>query len=282
MKLLNKSFGLLLLISLSLVFCPVVVRSDDSDEDATINNDSDALKTEEATEDPNKITSSPFVKTKILFVQPESSDLPAGRLVKLLVGFRNNGTSSFLIDGIDGSFRYPQDFSYYIQNFTAFEYRKVVESEKEATFEYMFTPSETFAQRQFGLTINLRYRNPEGKQFINSVFNETVNIVEPDEGFDGETFLLYVFLAAILVLLAIVAQQFFTVFKKKGRSTKSSAQKVSNGSSNSTGDIDLEWIPKEHLQTNKSPKVSPRQRRANGRTNGNAVSTSGNSSNDEQ
>jgi len=280
MKIINKSFGLLLLIALSLVFCPIVVRS--SDEDATVNEESnDTLKTEETAEDPNIVAASPFVRTKVLFIQPETSELQAGRLVKLLVGFHNNGTTPFLVDGIDGSFRYPQDFSYFIQNFTAFEYRKVVESDREATFEYLFTPSETFASRQFGLTINLRYRNTDGKPFINTVFNETVNIVEPDEGLDGETFLLYVFLAAILVLLAIAAQQFFNVFRKKSRSSKSASKNVSNGTTTSTGDIDLEWIPKEHLQTNKSPKVSPRQRRANGRTNGNAVSSSGNSSNDE-
>lgn len=280
MKLLNKSFGLLVLISLSLVFCPIVVRSDDdnNEEDGTVNDEgvNDALKTDEG---GDGTTASPFVKTKVLFVQPDSVNLQAGRLVKLLIGFRNNGTTNFLVDGVDGSFRYPQDFSYFIQNFTAFEYKKVVESEKEATFEYMFTPSETFASRQFGLTINLRYRSLDGKQYVNSVFNETVSIVEPEEGLDGETFLLYIFLAAILVVLAIVAQQFFNVFKKKGRGSKSSAQKPSNGSATSNGEIDLEWIPKEHLQTNKSPKVSPRQRRANGRTNGNTLS--GNSSNDE-
>jgi translocon-associated protein subunit alpha len=64
----------------------------------------------------NGPVSSPFVKTNVLFVQPESTDLPAGRLVKMLVGFYNNGTSGFLVQSIDGAFRYPQDFSYYIQN----------------------------------------------------------------------------------------------------------------------------------------------------------------------
>lgn len=62
------------------------------------------------------MASSPFVKTHLLFVKPENSDLPAGRTVKLLVGFQNNGTSPFLVETIEGSFRYPQDFSYYIQN----------------------------------------------------------------------------------------------------------------------------------------------------------------------
>jgi translocon-associated protein subunit alpha len=105
------------------------------------------------------VLSSPYVKTHVLFVKPESSDLPAGRLVKMLVGFHNNGTSNFVVDSIDGSFRYPQDFSYYIQNFSTFDLSKVVETQREATFEYMFTPSETFSSRQFGLTINLRYKS---------------------------------------------------------------------------------------------------------------------------
>ncbi len=61
-----------------------------------------------------------------MFIQPESSDLPAGKLVKLLVGFQNNGTSSFIVDKIDGAFRYPQDFSYYIQNVSLLNYKWVI------------------------------------------------------------------------------------------------------------------------------------------------------------
>ena len=44
------------------------------------------------------------------------------------------------------------------------------------------------------------------------MFNETVNIVELDEGLDGETFFLYVFLAAVVVLIIVGAQQFFVSF----------------------------------------------------------------------
>ena len=130
----------------------------------------------------------------------------------MLVGFHNNGTSNFVVDSIDGSFRYPQDFSYYIQNFTTRDLSKVIEAQREATFEYAFTPSETFSSRQFGLTINLRYKSlvretfyffkqrflninmfsclnkfKDGKSFVNAVFNDTINVVEPDEGLDGET-----------------------------------------------------------------------------------------------
>jgi len=279
---------------LNVLFCPAIVRADDDveDEDAVVNEE--AATTEEASDlrksdsDADEETtdtldlSSPYVKTNILFVQPETSDLPAGKLVKLLVSFQNNGTSSFLVDSIDGSFRYPQDFSYYIQNFSVFEFNKVIEAEREATFDYLFTPSETFSSRQFGLTINLRYRDLEGKQYVNAVFNDTINVVEPDEGLDGETFFLYVFLAALVVLVAFGLYQFLAVFRKKGRSSNksyaSTAAKVSNGGATNSDGVDFEWIPKEHLQTNKSPKTSPRLRKPK---NGNAVTASGNSSNDE-
>ena len=178
-------------------------------------------------------------------------------MVKLLIGFHNNATSSFLVEGVDASFRYPQDFSYHIQNFTFFKYNKVVDSDREATFEYMFTPSEAFSARQFGLTVNLRYKNAEGREFVNTVFNETVSITEPDEGFDGETFFLYVFLAAILVLLGLLGKQMLSTVTKKGRSSKPRSQTVQTSSS----EVDMDWIPKHHVETqSNSPRTSPRLR----------------------
>lgn len=283
MKLFNLSFCLFVLLSLNLAFVPI--RADaDVEEDAVVNeeggNAEELQQTAEGETDEEAVDSfsSPFAKTNILFVQPEGADLPAGRLVKLLIGFQNNGTSSFVVEGIDGSFRFPQDFSYYIQNFSYFQFNKEVQAERESTFEYMFTPSETFAQRQFGLNINVRYRDQDGKQFVNTVYNETVSIVEPDEGFDGETFFLYIFLAAIVVLLGLAGQHFLSVFRRKGKIPRFGSnghKQYSNGVQNGNGkDVDYEWIPKEHLQ-NKSPRTSPRKR------NGTKAS-SGNSSNDEQ
>lgn len=270
MKIFNLSLLLIATFSFSLLFAPIIVRAEDeTEEDAVINEETDNANTaaeteaEEATEEQD--LSSPHVKTNVLFVQPaEKTDLPAGRLVRLLVGFQNNATTGFLVEGIDGSFRYPQDFSYYIQNFSSFQFNKVIDSDREATFEYMFTPSETFSSRQFGLTINLRYKDQDGKQFISTVFNETISVVEPDEGLDGETFFLYVFLAAIVVLLGVVGQQFFSSFGKKSRGGKQKTYATSSGSSN---EVDMEWIPKEHLQSNSSPRTSPRSRRGqNGQT----------------
>ncbi len=114
-------------------------------------------------------------------------ELYAGKLTRLLVGARNNGTENYIVESVDGSLRYPQDFTYYIQNFTALRSEKVVEPGLESTFEYLFMPSETFNGRPMGLVILVNYRNNEGKRFQNVVFNQTINFIDVDEGFDGET-----------------------------------------------------------------------------------------------
>jgi translocon-associated protein subunit alpha len=62
------------------------------------------------------------------------SKLIAGKLTRLLVGTRSNGTRNFIIASIDGSLRYPQDYSYYIQNFTVLRSEKVLEPDLESTF----------------------------------------------------------------------------------------------------------------------------------------------------
>ena len=44
------------------------------------------------------------------------TDFPAGDMVKFLVGFTNKGDKDFVVETMDASFRYPQDYSFYIQN----------------------------------------------------------------------------------------------------------------------------------------------------------------------
>lgn len=201
---------------------------------------------------------SPDADTFIHFTKPTTGyDFPAGFLVKFLVGFTNKGDKEFTVESMDASFRYPQDYSFYIQNFTAARYERLVEPGRQATFEYGFAPSESFSARPFGLTINLNYKDAEGNFFQDAVFNETINVTEPDEGLDGETFFLYVFLAAVAVLLLVGAQQLLTSFGKKRLSKP--RQTIELGTQNK-GDIDFDWIPKEALEElNKSPRRSPKQ-----------------------
>ncbi|RZC42537.1 translocon-associated protein subunit alpha [Asbolus verrucosus] len=222
-------------------------------------------------EEEEKTTASPDADTTLLFVRPIATasqlEIPAGIPVEFLVGFRNKGKQNFILELLEASFRYPMDFNFYIQNFSAIGYNKIVQPEQEATLAYSFIPSEAFAGRPFGLNINLGYRDASGNSFQEAVYNETVQIVELEEGLDGETFFLYVFLVAGVVLLLVIGQQTLLSFGKKRISRKTVP--VETGTSN-PNNVDYDWLPKQTLaslnkeKSQKSPKSvkqSPRQRK---------------------
>jgi len=256
------------------------VRADDSvdgeeaEETTTVENE--GAETEPSTVadaegdkvDDKELKAAPGADAQLMFIKPKNLEFPAGTPVHLLVGFANRGKKDFIIDSIDAAFRYPQDYSYYIQNFTAATFNTLIEADHERTFQYAFTPSDQFPARPFGLTINLNYHDNEGNLFLNAVFNDTVNIVEFDEGLDGEIFFLYLMLAALVVLLLVGLQQLLVSFSKKRLSLPKKRPVVETGTQNQA-DIDYDWIPAEMLNKKKqSPKQSPRQRRAAKRSTG--------------
>lgn len=214
------------------------------------------------TEDEPEVTTSPDASTFLLFTKPLYTpgavlDLPAGVPVDFLIGFTNTGLDQFVVESVEASFRYPMDYNYYIQNFTAVPFNREVLAGHEATVSYSFVPSETFAGRPFGLNIALSYRDNSGIQFTEAVFNETVNIVEIDEGLDGETFFLYVFLAAIAVLLLVVGQQFLVGSVGKRKRAQVSRKTIETGTTNST-DVDYEWLPQETLKAIRKLTLIPK------------------------
>lgn len=217
----------------------------------------------EEDEDVTQTGASPDADTTILFTKPANNpqELPAGQVVEFLVGFLNRGKQDFVLETLEASFRYPLDFSFYIQNFTTFGFNRVVKPNEESTLSYSFLTPENFAGRPIGLNVHLNYRDGEGNLFGESVFNETISVVEVDEGLEFETFFLYLFLAAGLVLLLVAGQQLLTSVGKK-RVTKKPA--VETGTSSTDG-VDYEWLPKEMLNAlNKtSPKSSPRANKSN-------------------
>ncbi|ESN93447.1 hypothetical protein HELRODRAFT_88699 [Helobdella robusta] len=188
---------------------------------------------------------SPDAKTNFIFIKPLTQDLPAGQEVRVLIGFTNKGEKEFVVETIDASLRYPQDFSYYIQNFTTYRLYQPIEPSKEATFEYRFIPSDTLSSRPFGLVINVNYKDVDGAAYLDAIFNSTINIIEPDEGLDGEIFFLYIFLVAIVILAGVGFYHLATSFKKKHLGSKPK-QAVELGTQNK-GDVDYDWIPKEAL-----------------------------------
>ncbi|KAK6479290.1 translocon-associated protein subunit alpha-like [Huso huso] len=199
-------------------------------------------------------TSHPDADTTIVFVTGE--EFPANQIVKFLVGLTNKGSEDFTVQSLEASFRYPQDFQFYIQNFTALPLSTVVQPEKQATFEYSFIPAEPMAGRPFGLVIELHYQDSNGNVYQDAVFNQTVTIVELDQGLDGETVFLYVFLTGLVMLVLVGIYQVL-----ESRTRKRSAVKVETGTG-TMNDVDISWIPQETLNVmnRASPKASPRKR----------------------
>merc|ERR1712001_580018 len=224
---------------------PVTAEEDEVEDETVVEEveDLDSLKNVD-----------PDAATTLLFTKPTQV---AGGSVEFLVGFANKGLKDFVIDSIDASFRYPMDFTYHIQNFSAIAYQKTVKEGQEATVAYSFIPADAFAGRPIGLSINLAYRDTEGNFFMDPVFNETVQIVEFDEGFDSEVFFMYVFLVAGLFLVLFLV--YSLIGGSKGKKNVAVSKAMETGTTND--DVDYEWIPRSALKTPGSNKTSPRQRK---------------------
>ncbi|EPQ17010.1 Translocon-associated protein subunit alpha [Myotis brandtii] len=149
-----------------------------------------------------------------------------------------------------------QDYQFYIQYFTALPLNTVVPPQRQATFEYSFIPAEPMGGQPFGLVINLNYKDLNGNVFQDAVFNQTVTIIEREDGLDGETIFMYMFLAGLGLLVVVGLHQLL-----ESRKRKRPVQKVEMGTT-SQNDVDMSWIPQETLnQINKaSPRRLPRKR----------------------
>ncbi|KAH7698803.1 translocon-associated protein alpha [Aphelenchoides avenae] len=213
---------------------------------------------EAAEETTGLVGPSPDAQVSFIFTSPPNArELVAGKVVKFLIGLANKGEKDFTVKQSETSFRYPLDFSYHIQNFTAARYERLVQPKQEATFDYAFIPSDQFIGRPLGLVVNLHYVDQDGAYYVNTVFNETVTIVEDESTFNTETGFLYVVFAGIVVLLLLVAQHYLSKFTRKAPP----AYNPVNETGTNKNEVDFEWIPRSTLEK-KSPKPgSPRNRR---------------------
>lgn len=256
---------------------------------------SDTPTTEQQQDEMAKMQLGPSDKVQLshLFLYPSgaglvgrSLDLPTGKTIRIALHMRNKGDSTFHVDLATAAFRYPMDMSYVIQNFTTVRYHgQDVEPGREASFLYQFHTDPQLAARSFGLTVQLGYRDAEGKSYLHSAINQTVSLYEPDEGFDGETFFMYIFLAVLTVLAGAglwYLLKTYTPAKKLASKSRqavksaranqdsdsanaASAANNNNGGLSPGADYNLEWIPQQHLDIkNRRAKAqqSPRQRKS--------------------
>ncbi|XP_077386755.1 translocon-associated protein subunit alpha-like [Festucalex cinctus] len=236
------------------------VDEEEEDEEEEMPVEEDQIQSSEGDDDDDSegddklLTSHADADTTIVFTTGE--EFAANEIVRFLVGFTNKGSQDFTVESLEASFRYPQDFQFYIQNFTALPLSTVVHPGVQASFEYSFIPAQPMAGRPFGLVILLNYHNTEGHVFQTAIYNQTVTIIEKEEGLDGETVFLYIFLTGLVALMLFAMYQVL-----ESRTKKRIAVKLEKGTGG-MNDVDISWIPQETLNAmNKaSPKTSPRKR----------------------
>jgi len=235
----------------------VETEGEETTTDETAATGKDAPDEEEESVGGIKMTTD--AQTAVLFPDYPDKQLPAGKPIYVLVGLHNKGEKDFIVETIDASFRYPQDYSYFIQNFTGVSYNRVVGPGEEASFQYSFFPHESYGGRPFGLTVLMLFKDSDGNQFGAGVFNETITFKEMDDTFDGETFFLYVLLVAV-ALLVVFGLNYVITNKFKRSSPKPQTE---TGTQNDRNNVDYDWLPKETTEFSKpSPRrQSPRQRR---------------------
>ena len=160
-----SAFALLLLLLSSVAFIGCRAAGDEAEGEATEENPGGGQEQTDS-EQPDadatgQIGPSPDVQTTFLFTNiqpgPAGLELIAGQIVKFLVGLANRGEKDITVKSCETSFRYPLDFSYHIQNFSAMRYERMVQPKEEATFDYAFIPSDAYIGRPLGLVVNLHY-----------------------------------------------------------------------------------------------------------------------------
>ncbi|KAI3386805.1 hypothetical protein SNEBB_000731 [Seison nebaliae] len=161
------------------------------------------------------------VTTSLHYTNTEHSNFVAGESVEMLIGFHNNGSSTFLLKNIDASFHYPTQYSFLLYNFTSFQTNVIIPPGQESTIAYTIITNHDDVGRQYTFTILLGYETIETdedvdsgvtKYYRNVLFNQTINIVDIDAHMDKEAFFMYVLIVTFTILIALVAQQMLNKF----------------------------------------------------------------------
>jgi len=140
----------------------------------------------------------PGVDTTVLFQTHPDKQLPPGERIDLLVGFQNHAETEFNVTHVFASLVHANDFSFYVENYTVFEYGVGVGPAEEATLTYVFWPNENFDPREFGLTVMVYYSDIEGNMFVSPAYNSTISIVDPVSIVDASTMFTYVAIGLVI------------------------------------------------------------------------------------
>lgn len=261
----NTLFALFtFLVAFNSLCCSLLVQANEEQpaEQEINSDDMDTVVTEAPVDkgpQPSDDADVTFMFTRPIVDKPY--EFPIGKEVHFLVGFKNKATNDFRLNHIDASFRYSLDFSYILQNFTSYPYNREVEPNQETTLGYTLYISEQYAARAYGFTVNLLYSDKNGVQYQNTVFNETVSLIEVDEGLDSETFFLYIILAGFVALIGYGSNHLYVKYVNPTR--RSSIKPVEPEKAPITNEVDFDWLPSSMVANLKKTSTGTKNAPAN-------------------
>ncbi|KAI0985511.1 hypothetical protein GJ496_008152 [Pomphorhynchus laevis] len=203
-----------------------------------------------------------------MIAQPKSIyQIQLKKPVKFLVNFINDAKSrEYTLHQISASFRYPADLNYVLQNLTSVQYGNTILPGHVHTFKYGFLLYDEYSPRSVVLIMEAVYSDDLERLYRETLVNQTLTIQESDTGFDGELIFMYILLIALTAGI-IFAIYHFTIKKLKGSFSYQSREKksssVMSGNIITKHDVDLDWIPKEHIQSYKENRQTDNLRNRN-------------------
>eukprot|EP00036_Acanthoecidae_sp_10tr_P000629 CAMPEP_0182948688 /NCGR_PEP_ID=MMETSP0105_2-20130417/59884_1 /TAXON_ID=81532 ORGANISM="Acanthoeca-like sp., Strain 10tr" /NCGR_SAMPLE_ID=MMETSP0105_2 /ASSEMBLY_ACC=CAM_ASM_000205 /LENGTH=266 /DNA_ID=CAMNT_0025088981 /DNA_START=23 /DNA_END=823 /DNA_ORIENTATION=+ len=213
----------------------VDVEAMDEDEDAEEEDEEMMMDMDE--DEDEDLDASQDVEAVAYFIGNERNEFPAGSFATALISFDNQGTGPFEVKTIEGSFRYPQDFRYFLQNFTINSVNVTVPPGEQTTFVYKFKPSDQFDPRDIGLVININYIDEVDSNFRDAVFNDTVFITDPVEPVD--------YIGMLVYTVGSIFACYYTynyAFSRDGTTTRTTTTKTETGTEGDVSEFLVEEI----------------------------------------
>merc|ERR1712087_126652 len=205
-ELLNmKLYKLTLLALFGLI---TYTRAQDDEAEIEIEDDEDIVDVSgeaKADEPPPQLMPTPLDGVRAFAFFPDGpASVTGGKLSEMVIGMQNNGEVDIEMMTVSGKLMLPgaagkQEI---VQNFTNVGYEKQeISSNKEASFAYAFMPALQTGGREFHMTLELFYRQKDTNNFHRAVpFDETIQILESQEGVMTEVLQMYFTLICLPVL----------------------------------------------------------------------------------
>jgi len=203
------------------------------------------------------IVASPDAKTAFVFPSSGTKTFVIGDVIPVVLGFTNKGERNFNITSIAAYLKYPQDWRYFLQNYTRFWYGEIVPPGETHSFVYSFFPDPMLEPREFGLQVNVFYTDSAGENYTSVFYNGSFHLIESNEGLDAQTLFTYVGILGVAGLIG------FGVYKAGRSATKKRfpKQRVEYGTQQKDV-IDNEWLEgtaAAKSSGSRSPKTKPKK-----------------------